>query len=186
MGRPKPFASQLPALETGTGKKVVLDSWLPATLQTASGKKVQTVKALSGKVVALYFSAHWCPPCRQFTPVLAKIYAKAKQKNLPFEIVFVSSDDSAQEQREYMKEMHGPWLQLPYDSPQRNALKQWFGCFGAKEQPNWPEVQRRSGIPSLVIVSRDGKEHVFDAGEFISTEGTAAIGRWVNKFTWPK
>jgi nucleoredoxin len=26
--------------------------------------------ALRGKVVAFYFSAHWCPPCQHFTPLL--------------------------------------------------------------------------------------------------------------------
>jgi len=33
-------------------------------------EKVTAEAALGGKVVGLYFSAHWCPPCRQFTPVL--------------------------------------------------------------------------------------------------------------------
>ena len=30
------------------------------------------------KVVALYFSAHWCPPCRQFTPMLKQAWNQAK------------------------------------------------------------------------------------------------------------
>ena len=27
------------------------------------------------KVLVFYFSAHWCPPCRLFTPVLAEFYS---------------------------------------------------------------------------------------------------------------
>ena len=27
------------------------------------------------KIIAFYFSAHWCPPCRLFTPVLAEFYS---------------------------------------------------------------------------------------------------------------
>lgn len=30
------------------------------------------------KVVALYFSAHWCPPCRQFTPVLKAVFLQLR------------------------------------------------------------------------------------------------------------
>lgn len=36
-----------------------------------------------------------CPPCRQFTPVLASIYNELQTMNKPFEIVFVSSDRDA-------------------------------------------------------------------------------------------
>ena len=39
------------------------------------------VQAMAGKqALALYFSAHWCPPCRGFTPQLAEWY-KQELKN---------------------------------------------------------------------------------------------------------
>ena len=28
------------------------------------------------KVIGLYFSAHWCPPCRAFTPKLVRAYTE--------------------------------------------------------------------------------------------------------------
>merc|ERR1712130_667492 len=33
-----------------------------------------TSTLLDDKYVGIYFSAHWCPPCRGFTPVLAESY----------------------------------------------------------------------------------------------------------------
>ena len=39
----------------------------------------------------LSVSAHWCGPCKAFTPELAKAYTNA-YKNKGMEIVFVSSD----------------------------------------------------------------------------------------------
>ena len=44
------------------------------------------------KYTALYFSAHWCPPCRMFTPKLVEWYNNFKPKHPDFELVFVSSD----------------------------------------------------------------------------------------------
>jgi thiol-disulfide isomerase/thioredoxin len=32
--------------------------------------------------IALYFSAHWCPPCQQFTPILKKLYEQSWKSNL--------------------------------------------------------------------------------------------------------
>ena len=41
----------------------------------ADGTTVAANVALEGKVLVLiYFSAHWCPPCRGFTPVLKAFY----------------------------------------------------------------------------------------------------------------
>lgn len=37
-------------------------------------------EALDGKVLAVYFSASWCAPCKQFTPVLKKVYNKLKEE----------------------------------------------------------------------------------------------------------
>ncbi|GMJ13203.1 nucleoredoxin 1 [Hibiscus trionum] len=44
------------------------------------GAKVK-VTDLVGKTVFLYFSAHWCPPCRAFTPLLVEVYKKIKAKD---------------------------------------------------------------------------------------------------------
>lgn len=71
-----------------------------------------------GKTVGIYFSAHWCPPCRGFTPKLAEFYKKLHtEKN--FEIVFVSSDKSEDEFQKYHKEM--PWLALPFADRNRKV-----------------------------------------------------------------
>merc|ERR1712045_300160 len=66
------------------------------------------------KIIAFYFSAHWCPPCRLFTPVLAEFYSDLVGAGEPFEVVFVSSDKSAEEMMGYMKECHGDWLAVQH------------------------------------------------------------------------
>jgi nucleoredoxin len=68
-----------------------------------------------GKVIAVYFSAHWCPPCRNFTPKLAKFYNNVKQSQNggKFEMIFLSSDKTEAEFKDYLGEM--PWYALPYD-----------------------------------------------------------------------
>ena len=77
----------------------------------------------SGKVVGLYFSAHWCPPCRAFTPQLIQWYNNVKKgsNGEKFEIVFLSSDKDKHEFEEYFHEM--PWYAVPYEA---RSIKVYF------------------------------------------------------------
>jgi len=98
------------------------------------------VSYLEGKVFAFYFSGHWCPPCRGFTPKLAEWYTKSlKDKGL--EIVFVSSDQTPEDMNSYMKEAHGDWMAVEHNSDVSNKLSEKYGV---------------SGIPCLVVVKKDG------------------------------
>ena len=96
-----------------------------STLSKLIGEKVIKGKAEefessrfegSGKVLGLYFSAHWCPPCRAFTPQLAQWYQKVKESSNGnnFDIVFLSSDRDEAGFDEYLKEM--PWYAVPYSA----------------------------------------------------------------------
>merc|ERR1712137_641347 len=81
-------------------------------LQTKDGKKPTEEVLKDKKMVGIYFSAHWCPPCRQFTPLLATTYEDMMEDFKDFEIVFASSDRSEDGFNEYYEQM--PWTALPY------------------------------------------------------------------------
>ncbi|KAF5906906.1 nucleoredoxin-like protein 2, partial [Clarias magur] len=87
------------------------------TLLNKEGEARDAEDCLRNKVVGLYFSAGWCPPCRDFTPVLCDFYTELVEESDPpaqFEIVFISSDKSAEDMTEYYQDMHGDWLALPW------------------------------------------------------------------------
>lgn len=94
---------------------------------------------ISDKVVLLYFSAHWCGPCRRFTPALASLYKSLKARNEDFEVVFCSMDRTEAEYRSYTDEM--PWWSLPHKSPALGKLANLYGAVG---------------IPHLVVLEKDG------------------------------
>jgi nucleoredoxin len=120
-------------------------------LRKPDGSVVKTSDAVSGKVLGLYFSAHWCPPCRGFTPTLSEKYSKLKEAGKDFELVFLRSDRDEKSFAEYHHEM--TFLALPYEKrKQKELLAKHFKC---------------NGIPYLVFVDSSGK--------LITDEGRAGI-----------
>nr|XP_048705455.1 nucleoredoxin-like protein 2 isoform X2 [Caretta caretta] len=98
----------------------MVDVFSGRPLLTRDGHAVDPEEVLQNKIVGLYFSAGWCSPCRDFTPVLCDFYSElleGARPPAPFEIVFVSSDRSPEEMAEYMHDMHGDWLALPFHDP---------------------------------------------------------------------
>lgn len=131
-------------------------------LRTAKNKSV-SVDTLSEKVIGIYFSAHWCPPCRAFTPQLVKFYDKLQADKKPFEIVFVSSDQNKDAMYDYMKEMGMNWSALPFGDKHKDILAKKFNV---------------SGIPKLVILNAKGELITENGRNYVNGEDTAIFDKW--------
>ena len=88
----------------------------PGSLIDKSGSSYNPGNIQDKKVFVLYFSAHWCPPCRQFTPVLTEQFRQYLQTSSKVMVIFVSGDRNLQEQLEYMRHSHGDWPAVPCQS----------------------------------------------------------------------
>lgn len=143
---------------TKDGRSKVMDNfdecqgfpWAPRKLSEVLGDTFRrqdgsTVgkESIEGKTLGLYFSAHWCPPCRRFTPKLKEFYAAYTAKDPTFEVIFISSDRDEPGMMDYFKNDHGDYLALPYSKRAEKAeISSMFGV---------------EGIPTFIVVGPDGK-----------------------------
>lgn len=135
------------------------DLWFSGKeLLTKDGDRVPC-SSLLGKYVGVYFSAHWCPPCRGFTPKLAGFYNTLKSQGKNFEIVFVSSDKNQSSFDDYYGTM--PWMALPYEF--------------REEKEKFSSEMGVNGIPFLALFD--------EQGNLYSREGRAVISD-LNAFPW--
>jgi nucleoredoxin len=122
-----------------------------ANLVLRDGSTVPASEALQGKVTGIYFSAHWCGPCRRFTPLLAQRYQDITAEGHSFEIVFVSSDRDESSCIEYFQTM--PWKLLDFNQRDvKISLSKLFSVVG---------------IPTLVLIDEEG--------EILTKDGRGAI-----------
>jgi nucleoredoxin len=137
--------------------------WIPQTLEeiladakiVSKDGVVSHGASLKGKPVAFYFSAHWCPPCRNFTPELAKAYNDGLKDKM--EVVFVSADKDQKSFEEYFSEQ--PWKALAFDDEDsKRSLSEKFGV---------------EGYPTVVVVGADGKIVTHDGRSLVATDPKA-------------
>ncbi|KAL7487517.1 hypothetical protein ACHAW6_013107 [Cyclotella cf. meneghiniana] len=149
------------------------DELLGPTLINSKGEEVPTSSVLEGKkYVMFYFSAHWCPPCRAFTPRLADAYnahikylensSKAEGPDVnaeqndeyvgEIEVVFISLDSVLSEYEQYRSTM--PWYSVPHSNLwQMNIKDNLSNKYGIRT------------IPTLIVLDGEGGEVVTRNGK---------------------
>jgi nucleoredoxin len=93
------------------------------------------------KLIAFYFSAEWCGPCRKFTPQLVDYYKRIAPEHPEFEIVFFSNDKSQYAMEKYMRDENMPWPAIDFPKLKDKAVLQ---------------KNAGKGIPAIVLVDQTG------------------------------
>jgi len=128
-------------------------------LVNADGEEV-SLDELKGKLVGVYFSAHWCPPCKVFTP---RLVAFRDKNAADFEVVFVSSDRTRQAKRTYMKQANMKWPSVPFRSRSARDLKANF---------------RIRALPTLIVLSPSGNTVSTRARTEVTWTPKSCIKKW--------
>ena len=157
----------------------------------------------NAELVGLYFAASWCPMSTPVTKKIDELFSMdtspLKQHVLeppltilseigPIEsnndekkdiaLVYVSSDDTESEMMKYSK---NNWMNVPFDSKDRNDIKRHFRICAEVEMDSLGIERRRSEIPSLIIIdsathgilSVSGKNDILEHGEGV-------LDAWMN------
>jgi len=114
----------------------------PKLIESKDGKASPFKTKEKIQFTAIYYSAHWCPPCRAFTPKLVDWYKEFKAKHQNFELVFASSDKDQAAMLDYMKETGMPWPAVKFGEKKAAGLDKYAA----------------GGIPYLVLIDKNGKD----------------------------
>uniref|UniRef100_A0A914DT54 Thioredoxin domain-containing protein n=1 Tax=Acrobeloides nanus TaxID=290746 RepID=A0A914DT54_9BILA len=126
-------------------------------LVTVGDETVKAEEFLEGKIVALYFSAGWCPPCRAFTPKLKRFYDALKKAGKNFEVIFISRDREEEDLKEYFEDHHGEWTYLAFGNPK---IQEFNEKYDVKSIPALKVIK-----PDGTVVVQDARTEIVDKGE---------------------
>ena len=124
---------------------------------------VETTSLDSVPVVALYFSAHWCPPCKMFTGKLKKFYNEVNANSKKLEIVWISGDQDEEEYDDYFEDM--PWIAMPFElEDEREDVNEKFDI---------------ASIPQLIVLNKDGTAKTKSGKKEVEDHGVGAFNNWM-------
>lgn len=143
-----PAGAQSPA----SGDHAALRAMVDGKLADAHGAAVLADALKDKRLVLLYFSAGWCPPCHQFTPKLVEFY-NAHGGGKEFEVIFVSSDPDAKKMQAYVDEYKMPWLAVKHDQVKASGLQERYAGNGI------PDLEMLDGNGQVLSSSFAGKNY---------------------------
>lgn len=130
----------------------------------AIGPAMPASQDLKGKVVLLFFWAHWCPDCKNEAPILAKLLAKYQSQGLSiiaptqrYGYVAGGKPASPDEELKYIVEMRDTVYSFLKDMPvpMSVANHERYGV---------------STTPTVVIVDRQGAVRLYHPGQMTEAE----------------
>lgn len=137
------FAVFFAAVNPACSRADFFDGLQQKLIQAKDGKALAFKKeGANPKFTAIYYSAHWCPPCRLFTPKLVEWYNEFQPKHKDFQLVFASSDKDEKAMLEYMTETKMPWPAIRFSQKKASGVEKFSA----------------DGIPYLVLIDEKGKD----------------------------
>ena len=132
---------------------------------TEADGKTCTADGLCGRIVGLYFTASWCPPCRRFSPKLVRLHEEATTRGSPpsgpsFEVVQVSWDEVGDDRRSYAREYNMKWLTLPHTKEFRALADELTLRYDVQSIPALVILEVSADGSDARVVSRDGRMDV--------------------------
>jgi thiol-disulfide isomerase/thioredoxin len=134
-------------------------------------RPVPTFAQLKGKVVVLFFWAHWCPDCKAEGPILAKLVDKYRSRGLAlvaptqrFGYTATAQQASPDEELKYIVQVRDTYYPFLRNEP----------------VPVSDVNHKRYGVastPTLAILDRKGIVRVYHPGKMTEQELEAAINK---------
>ncbi|XP_035993202.1 nucleoredoxin-like protein 1 [Fundulus heteroclitus] len=128
----------------------------------------EIIGILENRILLLFFASAECERCQKFVPVLNRFFKKLKDPayiEYPklLALIYVSLDQSEEQQEKTLKELHKRTLFLAFEDPYRKELQAMF---------------KVKDIPAVVVLRPDGSVLSPNAVQDISHLGTDCFRNW--------